>query len=111
MTSYDDLWRSSWGNLQLGGPVHRHLREDLVRLIDSLSVKTVLDVGCGSGDNLAALAKAGGLNLRGVDISSEALALAQRRVPSARLSLLDAERDVLTEKFDLVMSIQVVEHL
>jgi len=111
MTSYDDLWRSAWGGLQRCGPVHRHLREDLVRLVDSLGVKTVLDVGCGSGDNLAALAGIGGLHLTGVDVSSEALALARQRVPGARLALLDAERHVLEEKFDLVMSIQVVEHL
>lgn len=111
MTSYDDLWRSSWGNLQCCGPVHRHLREDLVRLVRSLGAKTVLDVVCGSGDNLAALAEIGDLDLAGVDVSSEALALAQRRVPGARLALLDAQHDMLAEKFDLVMSLQVVEHL
>jgi len=39
------------------------------------------------------------------------LNLARQRVPAASFQKLDAQREALTEKFDLVMSIQVVEHL
>lgn len=110
-TSYDELWRAEWGDMQRYGPVHRHILEDMVRTVASLDVRSVLDVGCGSGENLAALAQSNRYELAGADESEEALRLAARRAPSARLLHLDAQRAELPEKFDLVMSIQVVEHL
>jgi len=57
--SYDELWRGYWGDMQRLGPVHRHIREDIVRRVGALDVESILDVGCGSGENLAALAAAG----------------------------------------------------
>jgi 2-polyprenyl-3-methyl-5-hydroxy-6-metoxy-1,4-benzoquinol methylase len=109
--SYDELWRETWGDMQRYGPVHRHTLENLVLTVASLDVKSVLDAGCGSGENLAALAASGEFNLTGVDVSQEALRLASARVPSARLLQLDIQCAALPELFDLVMSVQVVEHL
>jgi SAM-dependent methyltransferase len=108
---YDELWRTAWGDIQRRGPVHRHVQEDLVRVVGGLGVRSVLDVGCGSGDNLAALEAAADYELAGSDLSEEALALASQRVPNVSLQVLDIERDRLPAQFDLVMSIQVVEHL
>lgn len=110
-TSYDALWRSTWGDMQRVGPVHRHIQDDLVRVVSALDVRRILDVGCGSGENLARLAAPNRYELCGTDVSDEALALAGRNAPSARLLRLDIEREALPEQFDLVMSIQVVEHL
>src|SRR2546422_2787625 len=110
--SYDVLWRGYWGDMQRLGPVHRHIREDIVRRVGALDVKSVLDVGCGSGENLAALATLGRYDLSGVDISPEGIELARERVPGARmLSGLNVQERALPERFDLVMSIQVVEHI
>jgi 2-polyprenyl-3-methyl-5-hydroxy-6-metoxy-1,4-benzoquinol methylase len=109
--TYDALWRVAWGDMQNVGPVHRHIREDLLRVVASLRVQTILDVGCGGGDNLAALAATGRYDLAGADVSKEALAIAARRVPAARLSVLDVQREALPDRFDLVISMQVVEHL
>ena len=108
---YDELWRTTWGDIQRYGPVHRHTLEGLVRLVSSLDVRTVLDVGCGSGENLAALAALGKYELTGLDVSEGALSLSRRRVPSARLMRLDIQTEVPPERFDLVISVQVVEHL
>jgi 2-polyprenyl-3-methyl-5-hydroxy-6-metoxy-1,4-benzoquinol methylase len=98
--------------MQRLGPVHRHIREDIVRRVGELDVHSILDVGCGSGENLAALAETGRYELSGVDISPEGIELARKRVPSAHLlSVLNVEEEPLPERFDLVMSIQVVEHI
>ena len=91
--SYDVLWRGYWGDMQRLGPVHRHIREDIVRRVGGLEVKSVLDVGCGSGENLAALASLGRYDLSGVDISPEGIELARKRVPGARmLSVLNSPK-------------------
>ena len=110
--SYNDLWHTTWGDMQTLGPVHRHTRDDMLEVISSLDVTSILDVGCGSGENIARLASARKYSLTGTDISSEALELAQRRLGSGiPLHELDIEHAKLPDTFDLVMSFQVVEHL
>jgi SAM-dependent methyltransferase len=112
LETYDRLWTETWGDQQSFGPVHRRQREELLKLIAKLDVASVLDVGCGSGGNLAALAHAmPHLALSGVDVSREALALAAQRVPSAGFRQLDAQKQKLDEQFDLVLCNQVIEHL
>ncbi len=109
---YDELWSGAWGDMQRLGPVHRRQREELLKLIAKLGVTTVLDVGCGSGDNLAGLAHAfPQMQLTGADLSPEALAIAARQAPAARLQKLDVQHEALNERFDLVLSVQVLEHL
>jgi len=109
---YDELWRDKWGDMQRRGPVHRHnlrrLRETVAALPD---VASILDVGCGGGDNLAALAAAGPYRLSGIDISAEAVRIARARVPSADVQVADVVASPLPRTFDLVISIQVVEHI
>lgn len=109
--AYDELWSSTWGSIQQVGPVHRHVHEHLARLVSSLPVTSVLDVGCGSGDALALLEQAGRYQLSGIDVSARALEIARTRVPSARVDLMDVQRERLGETFDFVFSIGVVEHL
>ena len=110
--TYDRLWADSWGDQQRYGPVHRRQREAMVKLISKLEVRTVLDVGCGAGDNLAVMALTmPHLILSGTDVSQEALTLAARRAPGATLKKLDVQTERLDEKFDLVFCNQVVEHL
>jgi 2-polyprenyl-3-methyl-5-hydroxy-6-metoxy-1,4-benzoquinol methylase len=109
---YEQLWTGTWGDTQHHGPVHRRQREELLALVKKLGVRNVLDVGCGSGDNLLGLSQVvPQLVLSGVDVSAEALSLAAQRLPAADLRQLDVTREALNQRFDLVMAIQVVEHL
>jgi hypothetical protein len=53
----------------------------------------------------------GRYELTGMDVSSEALAIARRHVPTARFHIGDVAMEPLHKRFDLVISIQVLEHI
>jgi len=88
-------------------------RAALYRLRDWLPADRdarILDVGCGAGHLLEALRSAGYQDVRGVDISPEAVAIAQRKGLSvAEADLRDYLRDVV-EGFDLICAFDVIEH-
>lgn len=108
---YDDIWVEAYGDMQDVGPVHRHMRRLLGRVLRDVDYKTVLDVGCGAGHNLPLLA--GGRSLTrvtGVDISEEALRGARQR-GGAELRQLDIQHDRIDDRWDLVFSSLVLEHL
>ena len=109
---YDEVWRGAYGDMQDHGPVHRHMRRIARRLLEPLDYRSVLEVGCGAGNNLAVVAAGRSLDrLTGVDISAEALRRAAGRAPGAELRRLDIERDALPGGWDLVFSSLVLEHL
>lgn len=110
--SYNELWTSKWGDMQHWGPVHRHSMKVIYDDVAALpNVRTILDAGCGSGENLAVLERANKWELTGSDFSEEALKLSSKCIPSVRLVQLDVEQNHLPETFDLVMSHQVIEHI
>lgn len=108
---YDEVWQTTYGEMQDVGPVHRHMRRILARALESMNYRSVLEVGCGAGHNLPLL----GANRRleritGADISSEALERARRRA-TAEFARLDIEQGTLPGRWDLVFSSLVLEHL
>jgi SAM-dependent methyltransferase len=109
---YDEIWRDAYGDMQAHGPVHRHMRRIVRRLLEPLRYRTALEAGCGAGHNLPLLAAGRELDrLTGVDISAEALRRAAGRVPGAELHRLDVEREALPGTWELVFSSLVLEHL
>lgn len=70
----------------------------------------VLDVGCGVGAVLEALAARGYTNLAGVDFSERSVALASARVPGARVWRHNLVEGPL-EPVDAVVMTEVIEHL
>ena len=110
---YDNLWTATWGGMQDIGPVHRHTARIIVETLRPLGVRSVLDVGCGNGANLAAIQHALGIeDVAGIDVSENALVAAKERV-RGDFRVVDLEREAIPfdRTFDLVLSSQVIEHL
>ncbi|MDO8803072.1 MAG: methyltransferase domain-containing protein [Elusimicrobiota bacterium] len=76
-----------------------------------VKVKTILDLGCGTGNHALILAKRG-YQVTGVDISGNMLALARRKAAKAGLPLELVKGDItrlnLGKKFDAVISMFAV---
>jgi SAM-dependent methyltransferase len=76
------------------------------------SARSVLDVGCGTGFVLAELQRASPhLQLAGCDVLRPALVRARTRLDDARIFLGDATRLPLSRQFDVVLALDVIEHL
>jgi ubiquinone/menaquinone biosynthesis C-methylase UbiE len=83
----------------------------LIGLIETSAGKSLLDVGCGSGEMLR-VADARGLKTAGVDISKVGLSQAQAKVPRADLKVSWAEELPFPDaSFDFVTCIGSLEHV
>jgi cyclopropane fatty-acyl-phospholipid synthase-like methyltransferase len=90
--------------------------ERILRLLARNTVPraTVCEVGCGSGEILVQLARQlpSATRLVGYDISQQALAIAQpKATEQLRFVLQDFTSPDVTDKFDLLLVIDVLEHL
>ena len=70
--------------------------------------RRVLEVGCATGDILAALEPSEGV---GLDISPAMIELATRKHPGMRFLVADIMRGPLEERFDYVVAADVAEHV
>lgn len=85
----------------------------LVRLTRQISRPgdRFLEIGCGTGYVLQALARGCGLAVTGSELFDEGLEFARRRVPEAEFSVLDAREMPYREEFDLAGAFDVLEHI
>lgn len=93
----------------------QHSLEYAFYLLGDVQGKTVLDLGCGSGENMIPLLKRGAAVI-GIDISPELIELARRRVSNyglnARLLVGSAYDTTLpAESVDVVFSMSLLHHL
>lgn len=112
---------SEYGNKQKHeskNPIQRALigrfKGEAVRLCKGIAPGSILEVGCGEGYMLEAIAEGGVMaELHGVDFSEPAIADARARLgPRAKLEARDA-RELADDgrQFDLVMMLEVLEHI
>ncbi|TQS28912.1 3' terminal RNA ribose 2'-O-methyltransferase Hen1 [Microbispora sp. KK1-11] len=104
-------------------PLNTLRREAVVAALEEVGARTVLDLGCGSGQLLSALlAKPAFAKVAGMDVSARALALAKRRLrtermPDAKRARLELFQGSLTYTdarlagYDAAVLMEVVEHV
>lgn len=103
---WDTVVREQRSQRGWGGYYHRRLIE-IYRFIVGPGQK-VLDLGCGDGDLLSALAPSVGV---GVDFSDEALGSARERHPDLRFVHADVHELDLGETFDVIMLSDLINDL
>ena len=77
-------------------------------------VKTVLDIGCGTGDLMATMAQGKNWDITGVELFDDSIKAAEatgvyKKIVKADITKLPAE--LLEKKFDVVFSSMAVEHI
>lgn len=109
---YDQLWDEVYGDIQDVGPVHRHMKRMLRRLLADLEYRSVLDVGVGFGHNLPILTEGRELDrVGGLDFSERALEHVRARWGGDDFHNVNIEREHLEDTFDLVCCSLVMEHV
>jgi SAM-dependent methyltransferase len=97
-------------------PLARHRRARFAaEFLDALSVegRSVLEVGCGPGGNLARLARREPRRLVGCDISAAMLSLAERTTAGSGVELVGVDGASLPfddGEFDLTFTVTVLQH-
>ena len=77
--------------------------EDVIALLNPVEGEDILDVGCGTGD-LAALIAKQGATIIGIDSSKEMVEAAKQKYPHLHFEIMPAEDFSFEKKFDAVFS-------
>ncbi len=108
--NYDVAW-TQWGDMIKYSPAPFHRRRLILEMTRVLPYRSALDVGCGNGAMLRALAQQNKAErLVGVDISAHVVEVNRQNLPF-EFETLDVAASALAEKFDLVVCSEVVEHV
>lgn len=88
------------------------LTEDKQAVLESISWKgkTVLDVGCGTGEVAHLIAKKGAKEVLGIDYSPEAIREAKARGDLKNLAFKEVSLQKIPGTFDVVISMGTLEH-
>jgi trans-aconitate methyltransferase len=83
----------------------------MIEKIPKEEILTAADIGCGEGSNLLYLHRRfPNANLFGFDVSTAAIEKAKRTV-DATFAILDIEKEYPSQKFDIIMCSDVLEHV
>ncbi|MBT7990608.1 MAG: class I SAM-dependent methyltransferase [Anaerolineae bacterium] len=108
---YDHAW-GEWDDMKQYGPVSRHVRRLIFKMLGGIEFASVLDVGCGVGTLLQEIkSKYPHVELAGTEYASTGLEITQSRIPDGQFSQLDLSKSHLDETYDLLFCIDVLEHI
>lgn len=104
---------------QTKNPIKKYFLNQFLKtindLVKTLKAKKILDVGCGEGQVISRLLKENPyLKVIGVDRSTEAIKLAKKDVRRVKFLVADifkVSKVLSKERFDLVLCLEVLEHL
>lgn len=110
---YDEVYREGEQKFWTFLPIEERLA--IMKHVD-FTGKTVLEIGCGSGDFAAWMATAGAEFVRAVDVSGEAIESACRKYVLPNISFAKADVGMEAEydtcrPFDIVVMVGVLEHM
>jgi len=106
---FPDLDRLESGNFWF---MHRNILIINILLAKFPGARRFLEVGCGTGFVLSALASARPqMELTASEVHSSGLAYAARRVPQAQLMQMDARHIPYADEFDVIGAFDVLEHI
>ena len=71
----------------------------------------VLEIGCGTGETAAAIARSGAKSVLAIDYAATAIETCRTRHTAPNLSFQTADHRSIERKFDLVLLQEVIEHL
>jgi len=77
--------------------------QGVIRKFESRKSKTLLDVGCGTGEHLKHLSS--DFKCTGIDISAKMIEVARKKVPSAEFRVANMVEFQLEHKFDVIISL------
>jgi len=107
ITSYN-AYAGSWATLMRSGgnTAHRYLEKPaMFRALPNLRGKSVLCIGCGTGEECDRLIKLGAKRVVGIDVSKNLIREAQQAFPDIEFHTMDMERLRFPHRsFDVVYS-------
>lgn len=105
----DTTRQSEWLDFFAYNPASRHRQRLILKLLSSVSFRSVLDIGCGDGSLLFTLRDRFGCAISGLDRRSDAVALSRGHLE--HYYDMDICREQPQGSFDLVTCTEVLEHL
>jgi len=112
VSPFYDALTDQWDDMKRYGANARHTYRHIFSLLRGLSYQTVLDVSCGGAFLLQQIRnRKADVLLAGTEFSTHAIELCKTRIPDAEFYNLNLEQSALPRQFDLVLCIDVLEHI
>jgi trans-aconitate methyltransferase len=114
LTAYDRMYASDRLLKEYLSPERLEFYEELATIFASLAPRRLIDVGCGTGNLLRLTVDRMVVHpehVMGVDHSEAGISRARQLLPTATVIVADLYSIPVSERFDLVLCTEVLEHL